>query len=183
METYCKPHGGGNPIRIVTSYQESLILEFLEYDSKSGKIIWKKQRRRGHVGMEAGSLSQNGYRAISIDSRLMLAHRVAWFLFHGRWPDQQIDHINGDKLDNRLVNLREVRPHDNFIAFKKKKKSGTSRFRGVTREKEYGRWRAMITKHGKCYKLGSFIREEDAAHAYNVAAKELGFFDEALNKI
>lgn len=82
--------------------------EVLDYDPATGVFTWRVElNARGKVGDPAGCNSW-GYRVIRIDGRLYGAHRLVWLYVHGRWPDAMIDHVNGDRSDNRIENLREA---------------------------------------------------------------------------
>lgn len=94
---------------------------------------------------------------------------------------QHVDHISGDGLDNRKINLRLLTPSENHRAFRRKKAGASSRFRGVCWNKRDQKWSVYIMKDRRNYGLGSFENEQDAALAYDQKARELGFFREALN--
>lgn len=81
--------------------------ELLTYDPESGVFTWKGSRGKVRAGSEAGHV-QAGYRKITIDKEQIKLHRLAWFMTKGVWPSGQIDHIDGDKLNNRISNLRDV---------------------------------------------------------------------------
>ena len=83
----------------------SLLLDRLHYNTDTGDFIWKNGPRAGKL---AGDVKKDGYRYIALINERYLAHRLAWFYVHGRWPEPQIDHLNRNGADNRLVNLREV---------------------------------------------------------------------------
>lgn len=115
------------------------------------------------------------------------SHRLAWAMYYGVWPSTQIDHVNGDRSDNRILNLRELPQPENTKAFRTKSKGKTSKYRGVSllKRKGYVKWRATIHSKSegkeKSIHIGMFSEEKDAAKAYDKAAALLGFKKEALN--
>jgi hypothetical protein len=88
-------------------------------------------------------------------------------------PGQRVDHESGDTLDNRRKNLRRCTRQQNSQAFRRKSPGKSSRFRGVFFNTQAGCWHAVITHQDRRQHLGSFRIEEDAARAYDVAAKKL----------
>jgi len=148
--------------------------QLLEYDPATGVFtrLISLKGRNARAGDIAGSPHIRGYWAISIDAKLYLAHRLAWFYMARRWPREQIDHKNGDRLDNRWSNLREATPaQNNFNS--KKPKNNTSGFKCVAWHKKLQRWRAYITINDRHRHIGLFDNKEDAHAAYCRAAKEL----------
>lgn len=113
-----------------------------------------------------------GYMRICVDGRRYLAHRVAWMYVHGVWPSSLIDHINGDRADNRLCNLRDVSQSVNQQNVTRPRKHGTSGFLGVTLCKSTGRWAARIRINGKKVSLGRFDTPERAYAAYVTAKRK-----------
>ena len=117
--------------------------ELFNYSPETGVISWSKTSGpRSQKGAEAG-WSQAGYRRIQADGEMYMSHRVAWLLAYGDWPFAQIDHIDGNRTNNRLENLREASHLENM----KNKKTYTTNKSGVVgvywaadREK----WRARI---------------------------------------
>jgi hypothetical protein len=148
----------------------SILHNIFLYNPESGILTNKGGRtKRGctrPVGREAGTLSTNGYRNVSINGRLFRAHRVIWTMVYGQAPKDFIDHKNGVRDDNRLVNLRECDRHENQTNTKRmsRNKSG---FKGVSKGKSRKNpWMAFIAYRGKqCY-LGSFKSPEEAHAAY-----------------
>lgn len=81
--------------------------ELLDYNPLTGIFTWKVRQGLARVGDEVGSI-QGGYRKTTIDREQIKLHRLAWFMTNGAWPSGQIDHIDGNKLNNAIVNLRDV---------------------------------------------------------------------------
>jgi hypothetical protein len=86
------------------------------YDPETGKFARKIPYGSQAVGSEPGSLSPQGYRQIGVMGRTVPAHRLAWRYVHGVWPSGDVDHINGTRDDNRIVNLRDVTRSQNSLA-------------------------------------------------------------------
>ena len=114
-----------------------------------------------------------GYKAIYVaPGRKLLAHRAAWCLHHGEWPKGEIDHINGDKDDHRLVNLRLTTRTQN-IWNRGARSTNKSGHVGVSFQKARNRWLAQINIDGKHHYLGRFKTAEEAAEAYRAASIKL----------
>lgn len=149
--------------------------ELLSYDCDTGEFRWRKSTTNSvRVGAAAGRSGPKGYRLIKIDCRTWLAHRLAWLYVHGRWPASQIDHINGDKADNRLANLREATAAENqHNKFRAQANNRTSGLLGVCWHKRDRRWVAQIKVGGKVRHIGLFATPEAAHDAYLKAKAEL----------
>ena len=97
------------------------------------------------------------------------AHRLAWFFVYGEWPQKQIDHINGNKSDNRISNLRLATASQN-LSNKGITKSNTSGYKGVSFNRTKKKWMASIKVNKKSINLGYFLTPEEASEAYKAAA-------------
>jgi hypothetical protein len=145
--------------------------ELLIYDQHTGKFTWRVSRGTAKAGAPTGCPNSDGYPRIRISKRLYKAHRLAWLYVYGEWPPQLIDHINCNRDDNRLSNLRLADLTQNQ-ANRPPGKNNTSGFKGVSWRRREKRWTAEITRHGQKIQLGTFLRAEDAAEAYRKAALE-----------
>ena len=144
---------------------EKVFTAFLLYDPHTGVFRWAVNRRgKSLAGCIAGSLHSTGYVHISLCGRLYKAHRLAWLFVYGTWPTCHIDHINGDKQDNRIANLREATRSENRQNLRLPYKNNKSGLMGVSAEKS--RWRAVIHKDGRQNRLGSFATPQEAHAAY-----------------
>jgi len=138
--------------------------KLLSYSPETGDFTWLTKRGRAVVGGTAGHLDSRGYVRIIIDGKKYRAHRLAWFYMHGKWPEDQIDHVNGKYSDNRLKNLREATCSQNNFN-KPLQKNNTSGVKGVYWHKGKQRWRAICRVDGKRYAVGEFLEIEKAAEA------------------
>lgn len=92
------------------------VREWLDYDPVTGVLTWKEAvNGRIKIGMRAGTLHHTGYRIITLSRNIYMEHRVVWLWVHGKWPDDQLDHRNRIKNDNRVKNLREADRLQNAI--------------------------------------------------------------------
>ena len=141
------------------------------YDVGTGHFFFlTRASRRTPAGSLAGSLNNEGYRHIRVDGSAYKAHRLAWLYVNGVWPSGMIDHINGDRDDNRIVNLREATRSEN-LANSRVFRRGKISPKGV-RLTPHG-WSARIQVQKQPYFLGFFETEADAVAAYAAAAHDL----------
>ena len=131
---------------------------------------------RAGKGDIAGAINKCGYRHIKIDGHVYYAHRLAWLHFHGRWPDDMIDHINGDRADNRICNLREATNSQN-MQNTGKPSTNKSGHKGVCWDKCRQKWAVEIRINGYKIHLGRFYTIENAlAHYAQANARYHGSF-------
>lgn len=148
--------------------------EILSYDPKTGIFAHNTNRSNCvKIGSIAGCINFGGYRAIVVNCRSFLAHRLAWFYIYGQWPNKNIDHINGLRDDNRLSNLREASQSENLQNQHNPGLSNKSGYLGVHFRKDNGRWVAQITVNRKRKHLGCFLSPELASMAYLDAKRKL----------
>lgn len=157
--------------------------ECIEYFPETGELVWKERPRYHFVstrGMRTwnnkwpgkpacGHVSPRGYRCGSLDARSVFAHRIAWKIYHGREADR-IDHINGVKTDNRIVNLRSVSVSENA---KNKRPTKQGKVFGVYARGK--KWSASIGCGKKLIYLGIFSSKEEAIAARRSAERLLKF--------
>jgi hypothetical protein len=110
------------------------------------------------------SIDSNGYQHGSLFGIKVRAHTVIWALHSGEWPSDLVDHINQDRLDNRICNLRIANKSINSMN-SKIRSDNTSGYRGVTWHSNVKKWMAQVTKNGKHHYLGVFANLEDAVSA------------------
>ena len=148
---------------------EDSLQQKVEY--KEGKLFWKSCYNPNLLGQECGYVAPHGYRAFKVGSKMLLTHRVIWYLYYNSWPPEGkiLDHINGDKLDNRVENLRLATQSQNG-ANRKDQINNTSGYRGVhfvTKDKV---WRATIKINNKTKSLGRYQTAQEASEVYELAA-------------
>jgi hypothetical protein len=156
----------------VNNITQERLKELLHYDPDTGVFIWiKKSSPKTLIGSAAGSLSKEGYWRIMIDGKSHKTHRLAWLYVYGEFPNGILDHINRDKADNRISNLRIVTFSENNQN-SKIYKNNTSGVTGVYWHKVQQKWKACVRISRKLKHLGSFITMEEAIAARRLAEKE-----------
>jgi hypothetical protein len=143
----------------------------LTYDHTTGVFANLVARGKVKAGDDAGTTMQIGYRCIGIDGRPYYAHRLAWLLVYGEWPKAEIDHIDGNKANNAIVNLRDASKSLNMQNRRTPRADNKSGFLGVSVCKQTGGWRATIRAGGKFIHLGRFDSPQAAADAYSEAKR------------
>ena len=145
--------------------------ELLNYDPDTGIFTRKvSTSNRVKVGDAAGCPNGDGYLRIMVQSRLYQAHRLAWLYMHSNWPNDQIDHINRNRSDNRIANLREVTNKQN-LQNAGKYSHNTSGHPGICWNKQNSKWRATIKHNQKLIHLGYFANIEEAVAARKAAER------------
>jgi len=142
--------------------------EFLHYDQDSGVFTWKVKRRPCfNVGDEAGGegASKDGYIRIRVNRIKYLAHRLAWLYVLGQFPPYHIDHINGNRKDNRIANLRQATRIEN-ARNRARRKDNTSGFTGVSFDNKTKKWKVQCSAEGKRIVIGYFKTPLEASEVY-----------------
>lgn len=147
------------------------LINTLHYDSETGVFTWLKPSNfRIKKHSVAGGVNRNGYIRIRINKIDYLAHRLAWLYMTGEMPINDIDHINGIVIDNRLCNLRQATASENLknARIRNDNKSGE---KGVCFDINRKKWMASASLNGKNKFLGRFDNLQDASDAYQSFAK------------
>lgn len=164
------------------------VSECFKYDPETGSFTWLK-RPPEHFSSKrytnqfncrfAGDLAftnfnRGGYLRVRVFNTLVYAHRVAWLLHYGEWPTGVIDHLNGDRSDNRISNLRDGTVSQN-MRNQRRRRDNKSGFGGVSWDKEKKKWIAQVSSRGKYVHLGYFADFDDAKAARIAANIGMGF--------
>ena len=134
-------------------------------------LHWKTSSGGRIAGRRAGCLKNNGYITVMLLGKFYQAHRLIWLLTYGVWPPSHVDHINGDRSDNRISNLRlcsQLQNNQN----KSLATNNKSGFKGVFYRAHSRKYQALITVNGIQKYLGRYERAEDAARVYDAACIE-----------
>lgn len=147
--------------------------ELLHYDPETGVFTWRISRGpKAPTGAIAGGIHKaRGYWRIRLDDDLYYGHQLAWLHVHGEWPAHSIDHLDGNRTNNRIVNLRDVSNRINSQNRRRATPNTRSGFLGVA--PNGSGWMALIKCNGKTNYLGTFRKAEDAHAAYVEAKRAL----------
>jgi hypothetical protein len=149
------------------------VRSLLSYDPKGGLLRWRVTRNNFvQAGQIAGSIGNQGYVVVKIDSISYQAHQIAWLIFYGHWPRQIPDHIDHCESNNSIDNLRNVSVKENFKN-RRLRSINTSGVAGVNWHG--GKWQARIVANGKRMSLGHYDSLEDAENARNSAKIKYGY--------
>lgn len=150
------------------------VKDLFMYDPLVGDFVRRVRRGgNGPVGSVAGSKHPHGYTQIKISGRLYLAHRLAWLYVTGAWPGNNIDHINGQKSDNRLINLRDVPQSLNMQNQRTARSRSSSGLLGASWDSRRSNWASSIEVDGKTKRLGRYATSSEAHEAYLIAKRLL----------
>ena len=162
-------------MRYNDSVSADRLRELLYYNPETGVFTWRIRPNRAiREGSVAGYLRKDGFRHVGIEGTSYLAHRLAWLYVYGEWPKYELDHINRDRDDNRIANLRDMNHSRQCFNIKsepiRKSRSG---YRGV--RNRWGKYQSMIKINGKPRQTGTYDTPEEARTGYMLdVARYLG---------
>lgn len=171
----------------------AVLKTLFRYDAEAGKLFWLPRTaamfREGrqtarhkcarwnalYAGKEVKPRrKESGYLIVRISGRPINVHRLAFALHHGRWPEGEVDHIDGDRANIKAANLRDVTRLEN-MRNKRRYRNNSSGITGVAWSKKSQRWVAHIGLKGKAKHIGQFTTFCTAVKARTSAAKSLGY--------
>lgn len=156
-----------NGYRSMNDITQSKLKELLHYETETGVFTWRRTLcNRAIKGRVAGYKNGRGYLYIGFNGKVYSAHRLAWLYVYGTFPTNDIDHINGNTIDNRISNLRDVETAINCQNRRQARSGSKSGVLGVGWHKRVGKWSAQIRISGRSKHLGYFDTPEQAGLAY-----------------
>lgn len=149
------------------------VRKLFDYDASTGHLTWRVRPANWPAGrpLRAGGLGKLGYVKVRHSGRTIAAHRLVWLHFYGEWPNGPIDHINCDRADNRIANLRVVNDRINRENRRQPDRRNSTGFLGVSRNHRH--YKASISVRGVRHNLGNFWTAEEAHVAYINAKRKL----------
>lgn len=149
-----------------------LARELFSYEPDTGIMRWRKPGGSKRKSLVAGTRT-HGYLSVRVSGRQYQVHRVAWLYVKGAWPNNQIDHINGIRDDNRIINLRDVPIRVNNENLRRARADNGCGVFGATWLERLQSYAVMIQVHGKKHHVGLFKDAESARQAYISAKRKL----------
>lgn len=150
---------------------QEMLLYLFEY--KDGKLLNKTNSKQRKIGTQVGYKNKYGYIVCKINSKSYYVHRLIWMMFFGSLNGKDIDHINGNRSDNRLENLRLATRTENNRNLRKAKENSKTKLIGSCFHKKSGKFIAQIQNNGKYEYIGLFETAEDAHNAYINRKREI----------
>lgn len=138
--------------------------EIFNYNPETGELFRKRPDHGVRLGRPCGSVYSNGYRMVSVNKVDISAHRLIWAWYYGEWPTEYLDHINGNRDDNRIENLRQVDHYGNMQNKTAPMKNNTSGYLGVFARRQG--FLAQIQANGVRYRSKQFDTAEEAYKEY-----------------
>ena len=159
--------GDGEPAaarRALPRLSAEELQEYFAYNPETGVLVWRVNIRQVRAGSIAGTDHSGGYLSVQLRGLRYFVHRVCWAIANGAWPIAEIDHIDGDRRNNKLGNLREATRAENGRNCKLNV-NNRSGFKGIYWDKRNCKWRALIGVNGKLLSLGHFDNIANAVRA------------------
>lgn len=147
------------------------VADMFLYDAHTGNLLRKKSVGGSLAGSVAGTKTDNGYINVSVKGRLYRAHRLVWLICKGNWPHGDIDHIDGNRSNNKIENLRQTTRSENMQNQRFPRGNNKNGLLGISSNK--GRWMARINVNGKQIYLGTFDSPEIAHSTYVLAKRQM----------
>lgn len=155
-----------------SSLTQARLKELIHYDPKTGLFTWRQNHApKARLGQRAGHKEKIGPIRIRVEGHCYMSHRLAWLYMKGKWPEEWIDHKDGDPSNNRWKNLRQATPKQNQWN-KKRLITNTSGRTGVSWIKKRNKWRAFIGRYPNGKFLGLFDEFDEAVAARLAAEKK-----------
>jgi hypothetical protein len=154
---------------------QSRLKELFNYNKNTGELVRIEKRRKAKIGELAGNIRSDGYTRVKIDNKSYYAHRLVWLYVYGSFP-KELDHIDGNRSNNCILNLRECfhfQNNQNQVS----RKNTSSKYIGVCFNKASKKWQAYIMFNYKKIHLGLFVNEDEAYESYCNAKKRLHTFN------
>lgn len=146
------------------------LVEIMHYSPDTG--VFTRRKKVNQMPVAAGSTDKQGYRRIHLLGKVYRSHRLAWFYAYGEWPDAEIDHINGDRSDNRIANLRPC-THQQNNHNQPMRRNNRSGVKGVSWDRRLRKWRAQACLNYQIHCVGLFDDLDEAAIAVRAKREEL----------
>lgn len=146
---------------------KEVILKYLnkniEYNKKTGILFWKKKIGRGLANQKCGNIGSDGYVRLGIMNKSYKLHRIIWLLENNSWPEKELDHLDGNKNNNKIENLRDVSKRVNLCNFEIHRKGKQA---GVVFDKKKKLYRSRINYNKTQIYLGRYKQKEKAVYIY-----------------
>lgn len=172
-DLFGRPGAGFDSSRQCCDLTAERLRALVHYEPTTGQFTRIKALHGNAVGPLKGYVDSVGYQILKVDYKNRKAHRLAWLYVHGEWPTGVIDHINGDRLDNRIANLRDTTATVNAQNVVAPLRTNRLGLRGVSFNATRCKYVASIMANKVRRFLGAFESAEEASAAYQAAKREL----------
>lgn len=148
---------------------QARLFDLVKYDPRTGEFFRFYPRSAISQIKKIGNIGGRGYVQITLGRKQYYAHRLAWLYVTGKWPEHEIDHIDGNTSNNSFPNLRKASPSQNKCN-RSGNKAASSAYKGVCWARHANKWMARVKRNGSVVHLGYFSDQQAAARAYDSAA-------------